>query len=345
MSITDPLACTGSYDEALERYHRTGPEFEGYLSNHGPMVVEALARLGRAEDVHSWTDRYLDRLDETPRGIAPIATDEWESALGDPARAGDWIAYFRERVSEQPWQEQLARWWPRLLPGIAAGATHGVIRVGHAVRALRAAESGPRHQELAHALAYWATRWQAVPVVTAGGSYDVGAALAGIPRVRDQHGGIRDRLAQLDDLEGWRPALGMLAGPGQPVDVPAALDDLVSGVLAHYAVHAHGNPTMMVHAVTAPTAVLNALPSLPASLWRPSFDAAWSAAGAVLSAYLPDSARPAAVPPDAETALERALHHGGEHVIKLTDAALRSHELTGAEHALAAAAAAVDLDA
>lgn len=36
----------GTYDEALERLHRTGPEFDGYLSNHGPMVVEALSRRG-----------------------------------------------------------------------------------------------------------------------------------------------------------------------------------------------------------------------------------------------------------------------------------------------------------
>ena len=30
---------TGTYDEALERLHRTGPEFDGWLANHGPMVV------------------------------------------------------------------------------------------------------------------------------------------------------------------------------------------------------------------------------------------------------------------------------------------------------------------
>jgi hypothetical protein len=30
----------GTLDEAYERLHVTGPEFEGYLSNHGPMVVE-----------------------------------------------------------------------------------------------------------------------------------------------------------------------------------------------------------------------------------------------------------------------------------------------------------------
>ena len=32
----------GTLDEAYERLHRTGPEFEGWLSNHGPMAVESM---------------------------------------------------------------------------------------------------------------------------------------------------------------------------------------------------------------------------------------------------------------------------------------------------------------
>ena len=43
----------GSYDEALERLHHTGPEFEGWLSNHGPMAVEALARQSRCLACHA----------------------------------------------------------------------------------------------------------------------------------------------------------------------------------------------------------------------------------------------------------------------------------------------------
>lgn len=33
----------GILDEAYERLHRTGPEFDGWLSNHGPMAAEAAA--------------------------------------------------------------------------------------------------------------------------------------------------------------------------------------------------------------------------------------------------------------------------------------------------------------
>ena len=45
MAIPDLL------DEAYDQLHTKGPEFEGWLSNHGPMAVDALIRLGRGDDV------------------------------------------------------------------------------------------------------------------------------------------------------------------------------------------------------------------------------------------------------------------------------------------------------
>jgi len=71
----------GVYDEALDRFHATGPEFEGWLSNHGPMVVEALARRGSGELVHRWTDSYLDRLDD-----APVAVQDRSAGLAPRLR-------------------------------------------------------------------------------------------------------------------------------------------------------------------------------------------------------------------------------------------------------------------
>ncbi|HWM38285.1 MAG TPA: hypothetical protein VNS49_14330, partial [Streptomyces sp.] len=139
---------SGTLDEALQRLHSSGPEHHGYLSNHAPMAVEALVRHGRDGEVHRWIDDYADRLEERPRGVERIEPEAWRDPLGDPVRTGDWIAFFDLALRERPWRDVLALWWPRLLPGIAAGATHGVIRVGHAVRALLADETGPRVTEL-----------------------------------------------------------------------------------------------------------------------------------------------------------------------------------------------------
>ena len=163
---------TGTLDEAYQRLHATGPEFDGWLSNHGPMAAEAMVRRGQADRVHRWLDGYMARLEEFPRGSGPIGPS-WQDALGDPRRIADWTAYFEREVTGQPWPQVLETWWLRLLPGVAAAATHGVIRVGHAVRALTEdGEDADHRTELAHGLAYWAARWQPVP----------GAPAAGPPR-------------------------------------------------------------------------------------------------------------------------------------------------------------------
>lgn len=348
MSFNGDMTTTrtpGTYDEALERLHRTGPEFDGYLSNHGPMVVEALARRGRGAVIHRWTDGYLGRLDELPHGTWPIS-DDWRGALGDVTRAGDWITFFTREVAGASWSDVLQVWWPRLLPGIAAGATHGVIRLGHAVRGLREVDSAPRVTELVHALAYWAARWQAVPLVCGTGSATAAALLGTVPRVAVQTGGLRERLAQLGDTDGWDTHAATLAAPTSAAEVPAALDALVDAAVTAYPSWAHGSPTMLVHSATAPNAVAATLPSLPQALWLKSFDAAWSATAAVQAAYRPSAPRP--VPTGVSTpvdVLDRAVAHGGDHVIKFADTALDSHERTSSPLALAAAVIAVELDA
>lgn len=99
MQTTD-LDGTGVLDEAYERLHRTGPEFDGYLSNHGPMASEALVQLGLGEHVHRWLHGYTGRLEERPTGSDRITPAELANALGDPRRLGDWLDYFEIQVAD-----------------------------------------------------------------------------------------------------------------------------------------------------------------------------------------------------------------------------------------------------
>ncbi|MHA4945938.1 questin oxidase family protein [Micromonospora sp. SD19] len=337
----------GVLDEAYERLHRTGPEFEGWLSNHGPMAVEALVRHGHQQRVHRWLDDYLGRLDELPRGLHPI--DDWRSALGDPKRAGDWLTYFDGQLREHPWRAVLGTWWPRLLPGIAAGATHGVIRVGHAVRALDSADENPlRLAELGQALGYWAARWQPIPgtdQLLAGNpeqsgtsDVDVAAALAGVPRIDDQTGGIRDRLGRLPDVPRWEPALAALRPARSPAEAQRGLTTLVHRAGLDYLRFGHTNPVMLVHAVTAPTAVLRTLPALDRALWAPSLTAAWAATAAMTSVYAPADgiAPPTVAPATPAEVFARAARHGDEHVVKLADAILDAYAASGDDRLLTA---------
>ncbi|GAA2399377.1 questin oxidase family protein [Catellatospora methionotrophica] len=340
----------GVLDEVYQRLQQTGPERDGWLSNHAPMAAEALVRHGHGARVHAWIDGYADRLSERPRGIQRISAGQWREPLGDPVRTGDWLTFFARQLTERPWREVLVEWWPRLLPGVAAGATHGVIRVGHAVRALLDAEQDgsatpARVAELGAGLGYWAARWQ--PLAPAGkGPYrstDPRSALDAVPRVPHQWSGIRTRLAQLADLPGWAASAG--AVPGAGTAEPARLAAIVEAAVLRFGTHGHGNPVMLVHAATAPNAIARVLPVLPTALWEPSVQAAWAATAAVTSAYSPATAQPmpdrAAV--DAADLMARGLHDQDSHGIKFIDAALDVHRRTGEQAVLDVAAYANDL--
>lgn len=334
---------TGVLDEALERLHSTGPERLGRLTNHAPMAVEALAARGQGRAVHQWLDAYGAKLEEFPTGIAPVTGENWPEALGDPRRAADWIGHFGREFAERPWQDVLAEWWPRLLPGMYGGSTHPVIRVGHAVRTLLAGGDsrttpGPRLTELAHGLGYWAARHRPVTGVAplpgaAGGT--ASAALDAVPRIAGQEGSFPDRLGRVTRLPVWAASV---TGPDAAYE---RLTELVRAATHRYATHGHGEETMLVHAATAPNAVLRTLPALPRDLWVPSLHAAWTASAAVTAMYAPaEAVAPApSGSPTPEEVFERALAHGDEHVIKLTDTALDFPD----ELSLAAALRAVEL--
>ncbi|MFD8481136.1 questin oxidase family protein [Kitasatospora sp. NPDC059673] len=329
---------TGTLDEALERLHRCGPERLGRLTNHAPMAVEALAAHGRARAVHRWLDLYARKLEEFPSGVERVTADNWRTALGDSDRAADWIGYFEREVAERPWREVVGEWWPRLLPGICGGSTHPVIRVGHAVRTLLSggAVTRPRLAELAHGLGYWAARHRPVTAGTSlPGAGGAAAALELVPRIAVQDGGFPSRIAHVEALPEWA------AAAMEPAEAHRQLAELVRAATHRYATHGHGEETMLVHAATAPNAVLRTLPALPPALWAPSLRAAWTAAAAVTAMYSPATAAPR-VPfgsLTAEEVFDRALSHGDEHVIKLTDTALD----VGDGPALAAAVRAMEL--
>lgn len=333
--------------EAYERLADTGPEWgDDQLTNHGPMAAEVLVRRGHADAVPGWVDAYARRLDELPAASDQITGESWRDALGDGRRIGDWSAYFARQVQEQPWREVLVTWWPRLLPGIVAGATHGVIRVSHAVRTLLAdGDSASTVRELAHGLAFWAARMRAVPGAAApAGEREVPAALDALPRIPDQRGTVATRFGQLTAVPTWTGSLTALRSPTDPDDARAQLADLVAATTVRYLSYGHASPVLLVHTATAPNAVRHTLPALPRELWAPSLAAVWAACAAIISAYAPRDAAPRTelpvVAPGPEAVadlLDRATSHGDEHVIKFSDTAADVYDHSGDADALAAA--------
>jgi hypothetical protein len=342
----------GVLDEGLSRLAGTGPEFRGGLSNHGPMAAEALVRLGRADAVEHWLDGYLGKLDEAPRPAGPVTDETWRAALGEISRVADWEAYLRAQLAAEPWRDVFARWWPRLLPGVAAAATHGVIRTSHAARSLAAAEAagadtGPRRDELARGISYWAASYLELPgVPRTTGHRDLPSALAGLPTagLAPERGLITTQLAaQLPALPGFADAV---AGLRPPADPAADLRDLAATFTRVFLGYGRTRPISLLHAVTAPVAARSVLPLLPASLARPTYDALWQVAAGLYTVYtggVTPEPLPAGPAPPADDVTARAVAAGDEHAIKLTEACLRLHAETPDPVFLHAAARASEL--
>src|SRR5882724_9451962 len=193
-----------SLDHALETLAPYGTELKNGNSNHAPMVAEALCAMGRPDAVMPWIERYRERMLPRPPGGDSILRDDWRSALGERDRFSDWAEFFREELRQASWREVLDLWVARLAPGFCAAATHGVIRVGHAVRSLTVAETSCRVRELADALASWTATYQELPTDpdAVNGTMPPYQAIAKIavipPGNRRQQGGITAALAMLD---------------------------------------------------------------------------------------------------------------------------------------------------
>ncbi len=323
-------------DDVLDRFSTTGPEFGPGLSNHGPMAAEALVRMGRSDAIEGWSEWYVRarRLGAHPEPRNSISEAHWREALGSMGRAGDWIAFFEREVRERPWLEVLETWVARLAPGIMAGATHGILRVAHAVRTLNEGESPARLHELAEGLGYWAARYQELPTTHGDpGTMNVPEALALVPRVapaRRTYGLIFDAVKVIES-DAFAPVVNHVATDG---DADAFVSDLTRTFVRHYLANAERSAIGFVHTVTAPSALRTLAPHLSAATREAMLRYGWQACASIYAAYGDVAAgeEPSADPKiefDADDLIEQAVAARDEHAIKFTEACLKEHRITG----------------
>ncbi len=139
--------------ELLDAQTAFDAEYAAGLSNHGPMALLALARLGASEArLHTFARAYARRLRPAPAPQRWPAGDAWAGRLGQPQAWPIYRDLFRDWFMTEEAGAVLSQALPRLMQGCGAAAFHGLIRTAYAVQA--------RHrQELVDALAYWACRW------------------------------------------------------------------------------------------------------------------------------------------------------------------------------------------
>ncbi len=146
-------------DRGLVLLRELSPEYADELSDHTPMVLEALDRLGFPEAIQPFLDKTLPKL----------------RALGSEPEPGlrgyaELLEQARRDLHETTPRLTLAKWFPRFGPGLSGAAFHGLIRVAHALRSIERASADrdprtdPRREELAKALAYATVRAAPLPV-------------------------------------------------------------------------------------------------------------------------------------------------------------------------------------
>ena len=139
-----------------------GNGFRNTIRGTIPVAIEAMLRLDLGDHIEPWLELYLPLLDDAPEPRGLLTEQTWLDHLGDVRSAGDWQLLFGRELAERDWQSVVRTWWPRLLPGLAASAAHGVIRTCHAVRTLQLSDSRDPDplfvDELARGLGLWASR-------------------------------------------------------------------------------------------------------------------------------------------------------------------------------------------
>ena len=278
------------------------------------MAAEALARLGYYDEVDGWVDANIHhrRHGPLPKRWQPIngeSRDDWQEALGDRKRGGDWVELFRRELAETAWRQVLETWWPRMLPGCAGSLTHGLIRTAHAVRSLGAVDEPSKLQidELARGLAFWATGYSSAPAEMGKPTHMTTAA------------------------------------------VDRALSELTAEYAGHYTATMPSQPVPLIHTITAPAAMRLVLAELPAELHGISLHtmvgvnrALFATFGGRRSTTSPAPAEPGAEPELAALAAQ-AVDIGDEHAIKICEAATREHALRPDPRYLTAAGTALRL--
>lgn len=340
-----------SLDDALEVLAGSGMALKNGNSNHAPMVAEALCAMGRPEAVMPWVARYRERLLPRPAAGNAIRGEDWRRALGQRDRFTDWAAFLRGELQQASWSEVIDRWVRRLAPGFCGAATHGVIRVGHAVRSMEAAETPARLRELADALASWAVTYQELPSDdhAANGAMLPRQAIARVAVIpshnRRNLGNITASLAMLDKFPEFAPAIGLLDVAG---DIDRLLAELTEVFALVHLANAHDVLTTIVfiHGVTSLAALGNIIPRVSEGTARLALRYAWQSGCALYACFGSGTAMAEKIEPcrEAEARLiDRAVANGDEHVVKFTEACLRRHTLGPSPAYLAAIGRVLDV--
>lgn len=337
---------TSPLDAALAHLHQYSQEYKDSLASHGPMAAEALESMGLEGSIQAFVDRYERILEPIQREPGPGG--DWREGIG-VAGSHVWLTDVVLEWIERDGVDAVAREvLPPLMPGLAGGAFHGLIRVGHALRGHRRVPSSVRAAEVAHALAYCASAFQELPGVPgarASAGRTAAEVLANTPLIDEgerKAGLIARRFGPLLEWDAFRDVV-------ESLDPEAASPRETVLAVARFGAGSNARATSgrdrftYLHVTTASSALLTALDWLGSDDARLAAGFLVRAAAAIHATHghtqVPDAELPEPLPP-AEIAAKAAATLD-DHVIKFAEACIRLHDEAPDGPFLAAATAAV----
>jgi hypothetical protein len=208
--------------ELLLQSRLYAPLYGNRLANHLPMALLALDRLDAdVATMRRFADGYARKLLPAAAAASALDPHDYLGSAGDYPR---FVLFFDHRIREAGMEAVLRDWVPVLMPGLAASAFHGLIRLAYAIE-------GGLEDEVALALAYWASEYASLPLSLepSEGSLD---QIAGRLRVKVadhvfKPGIIIDKMLDI----AWDPSLA--GEPVQPAVAPALRDIARFGLEAY----------------------------------------------------------------------------------------------------------------
>lgn len=293
----------------LDDARRLDAEYGDSLTNHLPMALVALVRLGASDErCGEFAQRYARRLHAAPPAEPWPAGEAWRADLGRPRAWPLYRSLFRDWMFHEGPTDVLEQVLPELMRGVGAAAFHGAIRTAYALAANHA-------DELADALAYWACRWFPIGEPPAAGRQaDPAPLLAqlGFARALPDLPLISQRLAAAAAHPRFAPVADRLH-----VDPDRTLPRLAQCAAERYVASADFT---VLHLVTSAHAMQVLLPWLdepdrPQALahYARAFLAGWATVPA------PDAPLPPLMVLPWPEIVARAIESDDDHVIKLVD--------------------------
>jgi hypothetical protein len=328
---------TPALDALLTGGERFAPTYGNGLSNHLPMVLIALDRLGAsAAEIEAHAQHYARRLEPVLASEMVINPARPDVHLGDWSAFSAWQDFFRGVLLREGIDKALALHWPMLMPGIASAGFHALIRLAYG---LEASHRG----EIASALAYMASSFTRLLIGGAEMPRNAGSVALALEPMHQAFAGrvieadlIIEELQLVTDEPGFFPALRT------PPLASRQDRERVLADTAHMAIRFYlATPSFnSLHLVTGTHALAVVLPHLPEHLHSETLFYFWVAFCAGYAAIgAPQAAEPQPAKGRDWKAIADAVRRSGkEHNIKLVYSCRAQYQKTKDPAYLAAAA-------